>query len=293
MYHLNDCFKITRTIVNSYNMLEYLAVNSGVDSLVFKEMVSKIRGLVTKEYYMYHSLNLDTIFKGLEQFNDPGMILDTYLYRINNQLNTVLELNEEIGFSYEDFVLEKPLTKCNFNFILSEIICTILELEMLRIMDKVADGILKSNEFSLEYKDEFKKIHYNYLIYYFTIRNTSEIIGLNYNFDINKCPKITIEGLIDNLSVKYGADIISSLEEFKNGFVEMAMATLNNLLSLLNDNDSVEKDYQYLFYITALEVYINKLDNDRVKVLYDYINNLNIEDNKTRTILRKILKQKK
>ena len=279
MSSLEECLKITKSVVNAYNILENIAINYGINNKEFENIMSKIKLLVIREYKMYHSLNIDTIYSALEQFEDSDIELDTYSYRINNLLNNLLELKEEETYSYEDITSNNSNIKCNIKFLLSEIICTILELNILRIMENKTQEILNSKSYTNDYKNEYKNIHYNYLIYYFMVRNSSEIIGLNHNFDITKCPKLKIEEVINNLSIKYGSNVITHYEELRNGFIEMTIMTLNNLLALLKDKDSIEKDYQYQFYLTAIEVYINNLDSNRIKIISDYIGRVNGERN--------------
>ena len=291
MSSLEECLKITKSVVNAYNILENIAINYGINNKEFENIMSKIKLLVIREYKMYHSLNIDTIYSALEQFEDSDIELDTYSYRINNLLNNLLELKEEETYSYEDITSNNSNIKCNIKFLLSEIICTILELNILRIMENKTQEILNSKSYTNDYKNEYKNIHYNYLIYYFMVRNSSEIIGLNHNFDITKCPKLKIEEVINNLSIKYGSNVITHYEELRNGFIEMTIMTLNNLLALLKDKDSIEKDYQYQFYLTAIEVYINNLDSNRIKIISDYINNLAIEDKNIKNKLTRILKK--
>jgi len=282
MGRIDKCYELSKSIVDAYNALEVAANKYGESSEQFLTFINKISRLVPKECVEYSYLNSkEVIYVSIMVGNTNG---HPYSLRFKTRLDMVSEIMGSRSFKIDEILPQNMGISTNLRFGISDIVCSMSEIEALCKVEEMIVEMKKTYNVDDKLIDGLMKLHINYKIYYFSMRRLSEMISLKTIYDMDKISNINCHQVLDSLCVK-----MDSRKEFGRMFIEMAKLTLSILASLvLYDNDA-ESYYQYMFYMTILEVYLSYLNSEELKEFATHCEQVNVKDSKIKDGLRKIL----
>lgn len=286
MGRIDKCYELSKSIVDAYNALEVSANKYGESSEEFLTFINKIARLVPKEYVEYGYLNSkEVIYASIMVGNTNS---HPYSLRFKTRLDMVSEIMGTKSFRIDEILPLNMGISTNLKFGISDIVCSMAEIEALSKVEEMMSEMKKTYNVDKELMNGLMKLHINYKIYYFSMRRLSEMISLKTRYDMDKISDINCHQVLDQLCVKMDAR-----KEFGRMFIEMAKLTLNILASLVVYDNNAEGYYQYIFYVTILEVYLSYLNSEELKEFATHCEQVNIKDSKIENGIRKILVKEK
>jgi len=280
---ISSCYGISRGIVDYYNELEHIAILYGKNHDKFKELIKRIKKEVSVEYDCYSMLSYRDISLG----NSRLSVTDNYSIRFKSKLDNTLYILGGPECSISGTEIEKHTNiPSSMKFSIPDITCAIPEIEALCLInDQLSD--LRST-CDRKFMIELTKQHWNYMVYYFSLRSFSEMLALNYKFDINKIKKLYYHNiLIDLIANK------TNNRKLEEVFTDMALLTVKILSNMNVYENNAESYYAYIFYTTILKVYLSYLEKEQLKVFSEKCKQYKVKDEKVKESLTRILSKPK
>lgn len=298
MNKINACYNISSKIIDEYNKLREIILVYGIASEQFKKTIKVIIEFVKDEYITYRQLDsknmvYNEIAKLLEiETSDITPCQNRFSYKIFNASIIADLLDDKHSIELVKLLPTTEMPSC-MSFNVEDILCYMFEVEAFLKLGMQLVVLNNSDTLNKAFLSELSKLHDKYKFEYFTVRSSSEIISLYYEFDINKYPKIDYYDLIYKLSEKYEYKTEYTKKYLENKLVIMAKDVLRNLSRFENLSNDTETYYKYILYLTLLECYISNLEYNHLKELLIYIEELNVKNNNIKEDLSNILTKKK
>lgn len=300
MMLMDECRNLSVSIVDRYNRLYNIATTFGEDSSEFKNEIREILKLVKDEHILYERLKYpkkeiiqeyDREEKYGDEIDDDDLL--AYQSRVLTKLSgTSLALGEHY-FKFSDFFGYGNVLPNDIKLGIDDVMCSSLELETLKRIDEMMRNISKIEYLDKTYIDNIKREHFDSKIHYFTVRNTSELIGLYYDFDYNKVPYFNYEMFKIVIFNEYGLISKKIIYYLDDGLKNMALTALNILAYFDDICVNAVTYYQYILFSEFFETYVSYMSKEKRKELSEEVKKITINDNLVRSRIKKSLLNKR
>ena len=301
MSKMSECRSISKMILDEYRELKTIITSYGEDSVQFKEKIKGILRLVIDEYRMYQGIKYPQYQMVQEgaKFQDSSATNDfdflSYQARVMLKLDEVCSISGNICFSFDEVFPHLNSIFSDIKLPMNDVMCSCLEMEALKKIDKIVNDVSNMSILDDMFVSAVLNEHMDTLIHYFSMRLTSEILALSYDYDFSKIPEFNYTMYINAIKRKYGyqklpLDMSKLLDD---GLKEMVLHTLKLLTSIEDVSATPEEYYEYILYTGFIEVYISYMSYEKKKELSDELKNIAIKDTLVRKKMKNLLSRKK
>ena len=272
-----DCYdeilEIGNKIINKYIELLVYPIDD-VDLVMRSELIDDIFELVLEEYNLIRIINKDDIDKyiymlGSKDANNEAVV------RIKNKLTDYNEILNGVCINLNELGLND--IDCNMKFSLYDAIISMINIDTIKsLYNKIYS--LKSYCDSDDNFIELLKIRLNVSkIELLFNTNVSEIIALYYDTSIKDIPRIDVNKIRSKIKMLNNKKYNSLIENCVIIFITRIIQELAKIRNVKNNDRDV---FNYLGYVTQIEVLINYLDKDKLQELYDFCIKMTNDENR-------------
>lgn len=291
---MDECRNLSVSIVDRYNGLYNIATTFGEDSSEFKNEIREILKLVKYEHVLYDGIKnpKNEIIKEYDREEKYGDEIDdddllAYQSRVLTKLSgTSLSLGEHC-LKFSDFFGYGNILPSDIELGIDDVMCSSLEIETLKRIDEMIHNISKIEYLDKTYIDDIKREHFDSKIHYFTVRNTSELIGLYNDFNYIKVPYFNYEMFKKVIFNEYGLISKKIIYYLDDGLKNMALTALNILAYFDDICVNAVTYYQYILFSEFFETYVSYMSKEKRKELFEEVKKITINDNLVRRRIKK------
>lgn len=242
---------ISARLVCLYDKLRELSYNSMDDTDEYNQIINEIKRIIKIENEEYDKLEIEEVNFYLDSICRLGIITaidERYYIKLLNHKKRLSDTPRLDDDSLISLVIDSKMQ------------IDILK-KMYELLNRDIADDLEENEFLNELRLYFDASKYAYM----TSNNYLEIMALYSNFDVNKIPKLDFYKIEEEFNFKF-------INESQSIFIDLITFSIDNLFKLDNDDNNVEKVFEMLYSFSEVEVFLEYLNKDSLKIISDYYN---------------------
>ena len=290
MNKLDKCYDIGNTIIEKYIELISFSVFWGANNQN-KELINEIKKLITEEYELYSTMNIDEINLYIKLLSNESLYDDSStVSRMQNKLENFSEIHNNRFFSGKELGREDFFGDMKFS--IYDIMISIINIDAIKsIKSKIYSLTANTNKDRI-FIDELKfRLELSKSELLFSL-STSEMIALCSNANIDEINNFNVSKLNSLLQKHECAD-----NYLKAAYYNTAVVYMKNILDKLSViytvGDDAKDVFYYLSLITRIEIIISNMNIDTLSTIYNYCCEITNDSNEnSMLIVKRLIKEK-